>query len=216
MRLGWDDSAYEAGCAATLACLLAGEGVAGITVHGRTTEQRFKGSCRREGIKRVVDAVGDATGHPSSGGVPVLGNGDVRSARDAIDMMNETGCAGVMIGRGSFARPWIFREAWTLQTTGDLPAPMTEEEKVAWLTRLFDRLRTYRGDRPAMHVMRSKLARLGNSLGQSPREGHSKPLKEAVRVALTPAEILEALARWPEREAQARAEQAAWVGRERA
>ena len=101
-----------------------------ITVHGRTTEQRFKGQCRREGIRRVVEAVeaktGRYTGEPG-GGVPVVGNGDIRSPDDVVSMIEETGCAGVMIGRGAFAMPWIFRTAWEAQggvlADGVSPAP---------------------------------------------------------------------------------------------
>jgi nifR3 family TIM-barrel protein len=120
MRLGWDEAAYEAGVACRLAVGLCERGAALITVHGRTTEQLFKGQCRREGIRRVVEAVGEATGRYDGtvrGGVPVVGNGDVRTAQDAVDMIRETGCAGVMIGRGSFGNPWIFAEAWELQRT---------------------------------------------------------------------------------------------------
>ncbi len=202
MRLGWDEQASADGCAARLACELVSEGVAGITVHGRTTEQRFKGECRREGIRRVVEAIGEASGHPSGGGVPVLGNGDVRSAHDAINMMTETGCAGVMIGRGSFARPWVFHEAWMLQTTGVLPETMTEQDKAAFLRRFFGLLREYRGDHHAMHVMRSKIAWLGKSMGQGEREGHSRPLKDGIRLAKNPTEVLMALDAWPDQHAE--------------
>jgi tRNA-dihydrouridine synthase B len=122
MRLGWDEQAYENRCAETLAVQLCRVGVCAITVHGRTTEMLFKGQCRREGIRRVVEAVGEATGtytgeDPASGlgGVPVIGNGDITEPVHATEMINETGCAGVMIGRGAFAMPWIFRLAWAHQ-----------------------------------------------------------------------------------------------------
>ncbi|MFI4893216.1 MAG: tRNA dihydrouridine synthase, partial [Phycisphaerales bacterium JB058] len=92
MRLGWDEAAYENDCAPKLACRLIDVGCAAITVHGRTTEMRFKGDCRREGIRRVVDAVSAHT----NGAIPVIGNGDVNTAQDALDMLRETGCAGVM------------------------------------------------------------------------------------------------------------------------
>lgn len=115
MRLGWDEAAYEAGVACDLAVGLCERGAAMITVHGRTTEQRFKGVCRREGIARVVEAVGEATGAYAAGGVPVIGNGDVKTADDVAAMLDETGCAGVMIGRGAFGNPWVFAEGWAGQ-----------------------------------------------------------------------------------------------------
>lgn len=111
MRLGWSEADYEAGVAGDLACRLIDAGVAAITVHGRTTEQRFRGDCRREGIRRVVGRVREHSG----GAIPVIGNGDVCTPEDAVEMILETGCAGVMIGRGSLAAPWIFRDAWALQ-----------------------------------------------------------------------------------------------------
>ncbi|HHN78323.1 MAG TPA: tRNA-dihydrouridine synthase family protein, partial [Phycisphaerales bacterium] len=118
MRLGWDEQAYLAGCACDLAVRLAGVGVAAVTVHGRTTEQAFKGRCRLEGIRRVVEAVGEATGAytgKTGGGMPVIGNGDITRPGDAAAMIGATGCAGVMIGRGAFEMPWLFRTAWAAQ-----------------------------------------------------------------------------------------------------
>ena len=115
MRLGWDDDACRRGVAADLAEGLCDRGAACITVHGRTTAQRFKGSCDHDGIRRVVERVGEATGDPGDGGVPVLGNGDVKTAGDVVAMRARTGCAGVMIGRGAFGDPWIFRLGWALQ-----------------------------------------------------------------------------------------------------
>lgn len=196
MRLGWDEDAYQSGCAARLACDLIEAGAAGITVHGRTTEQHFKGSCRREGIKRVVEAVRAKTGFPESGGVPVIGNGDVRTAEDALSMLQETGCAGVMIGRGAFARPWVFAEAWSLQTTGHLPEPLPELQKLAFIRRYFDLMREYRGDHHAMHVIRAKISWLGKGLGEGLEQGRCRPLKDAIRLAQTPEQVLEALDHW--------------------
>lgn len=104
MRLGWDDSRIVA---PRLACDLAAAGIRLVTVHGRTTVMRFTGRARLDGIARVVEAVG--------GAIPVLGNGDVTTPWGAIEMMERTGCNGVMIGRGALAAPWIFRQAWRLQ-----------------------------------------------------------------------------------------------------
>lgn len=99
MRLGWscpDD-------APVLACSLVDVGVAAITVHGRTTDQRFKGTADRAKIHRVVEAVHAKTASWPAGPIPVIGNGDVTDPDSCLAMLRETGCAGVMIGRGALA-----------------------------------------------------------------------------------------------------------------
>jgi tRNA-dihydrouridine synthase B len=220
MRLGWDESAYEARCAETLAVRLAGVGIAAITVHGRTTEQLFKGSCRREGIRRVVEAVGEATGAytgDETGGVPVIGNGDVTEPRHASEMIEETGCAGVMIGRGAFAMPWIFRLAWAMQGSGErgmgsgearrsssglLPSrdgPLSslepsEDDKLDVFLAYFERMREYRDDRYALHRAKHKITRMAKHINGS----HCRPLKDAVRAAETPEAVHAAVEAWRE------------------
>src|SRR5687767_11511097 len=96
MRLGWDDENLTA---PDLARALEDAGVAGVFVHGRTREQGFGGTVNLAGIRKVVEAVRS---------IPVIGNGDVTTAEAARMMLNETGCAGVSIGRGAFYNPWIF------------------------------------------------------------------------------------------------------------
>ncbi len=75
-------------------------GVAAIAVHGRTWAQGFTGFAERDIIRRVKQAVS----------VPVIGNGDILCHQDGIEMMEETGCDGVMIGRGALGNPWVFSE----------------------------------------------------------------------------------------------------------
>lgn len=194
MRLGWAEADAERGAAAELACRLVDEGVALITVHGRTTEQHFKGACRLEGIRRVVEAVGEKTGNytgEAGGGVPVVGNGDVRTPEDVLAMLGETGCAGVMIGRGAFGMPWIFNLAWAAQAgeAGDEPG---EPEKIEIVRRYFDRMREFRGDGPALHRLKHKISWLGKSINGS----HCRELKDGVRAAGSPVEVHAALDGW--------------------
>jgi len=208
MRLGWDEAAYEQGVPEALAVGLCERGAALITVHGRTTEQRFKGQCRREGIRRVVDAVGESTGRydgTPAGGVPVIGNGDIKQPSDVIGMMRDTGCAGVMIGRGSFGNPWIFREAWALQHGTD-PAEVapTQDERLDTIKAYFDRMIEFRSEHHAMHVIRQKISWLGKTINA----GHCRQLKDDVRTAKTPADVHAAIQRWRARRPD-RAEQAA-------
>jgi tRNA-dihydrouridine synthase B len=101
MRLGWDDENLTA---PDLAHALEDAGVAAIFVHGRTREQGFGGTVNLAGIRKVVEAVKT---------IPVIGNGDIITPQAAKKMFNETGCAGVSIGRGAFYDPWIFKR--TLQ-----------------------------------------------------------------------------------------------------
>src|ERR1700690_3227478 len=97
MRLGWDDDNLTA---PDLARALEDAGVAAIFVHGRTRQQGFGGTVNLAGIRAVVQAVKD---------IPVIGNGDVITPQAAKKMLDETGCAGVSIGRGAFYDPWIFK-----------------------------------------------------------------------------------------------------------
>jgi nifR3 family TIM-barrel protein len=75
-------------------------GVAAVALHGRTTADLYSGTADWEAIARLKDHLGDT--------VPVLGNGDIFAAEDALDMMAKTGCDGVVIGRGCQGRPWLF------------------------------------------------------------------------------------------------------------
>ena len=110
MRLGVD--------ADTLTYLRSGriaadEGVAAVALHARTAEQLYSGSADWSAIARLKDAVPD---------VPVLGNGDIWAAADALRMMRETGCDGVVVGRGCLGRPWLFGDLATAYAGGQ-PAP---------------------------------------------------------------------------------------------
>jgi tRNA-dihydrouridine synthase B len=118
IRLGWDTKNIVA---LDMARAAESAGIAAITVHGRTKVQGFSGHADWSMIKAVKESVG----------IPVIGNGDVRSARDAKRMLDETGCDGVMIGRAVQGNPWIFREALQYLRTGAVPPPPTFEEREA-------------------------------------------------------------------------------------
>ena len=111
MRLGWDDDNLTA---PELARALEDVGVAAIFVHGRTREQGFGGTVNLAGIRAVVQAVKT---------IPVIGNGDIITPQAAKKMLDETGCAGVSIGRGAFYDPWIFKR--TLQYLKPNNIPLT-------------------------------------------------------------------------------------------
>src|SRR5476651_2360356 len=109
MRLGWDDENLTA---PDLARALEDAGVAAIFVHGRTREQGFAGTVNLAGIRKVVAAVKN---------IPVIGNGDIITPQAAKMMFDETGCAGVSIGRGAFYDPWIFKRTLQYINSGELP-----------------------------------------------------------------------------------------------
>jgi nifR3 family TIM-barrel protein len=81
--------------------IAADEGVAAIALHARTAEQHYAGTADWDAIGELKAAVPD---------IPVLGNGDIWEASDAVAMMRHTGCDGVVVGRGCLGRPWLFRD----------------------------------------------------------------------------------------------------------
>lgn len=98
MRMGVDDAHLTAVPSGHVA---EGEGVAAIALHARTAYQLYSGSARWDAIGELKSAVQS---------IPVLGNGDIWEAGDALRMMDATGCDGVVIGRGCLGRPWLFRD----------------------------------------------------------------------------------------------------------
>jgi len=126
MRLGWDDENLTA---PDLARALEETGVSAIFIHGRTREQGFSGSVNLRGIRAVVAAVQR---------IPVIGNGDVTTAEAAKMMFDETGCAGVSIGRGAFYNPWIFTHTRDFLTTGEPPPEPAFDERVRVMCRHLD------------------------------------------------------------------------------
>lgn len=186
MRLCWSDADYHAGtaCSPHLARMLADVGVVGVTVHGRTTEMKFSGEVQLAGIARVVESV--------NGQIPVIGNGDVREAPDAVRMIRETGCDGVMIGRGALSTPWLFRDAWALQTTGITPPAPSECEIIESVRRYLNLMVQYRGEHYAMVQIRRRMTWFAKRLMTTDSRGRVvgvKPLKEAIRNAQTPSEV---------------------------
>src|SRR5881409_1498428 len=126
MRLGWDDENLTA---PELARTLEDVGVSAIFLHGRTREQGFSGTVNLAGIRAVVQAVKT---------IPVIGNGDVTTPQAAGMMFEQTGCAGVSIGRGAFYNPWIFLHAREFLETGVVPTEPSFEERIRVMCRHLD------------------------------------------------------------------------------
>ena len=101
IRIGWDASSINA---VEMAKRLENAGASLICVHGRTREQQYAPYADWTQIKKVKEAVS----------IPVIGNGDIFEPHDALKMINETGCDGIMIGRGALGNPWIFENTINL------------------------------------------------------------------------------------------------------
>ncbi len=144
LRLGWDARNIVA---EDLALAAESVGIAAVTVHGRTKAQGFSGNADWSMIKIVKESVG----------IPVIGNGDVRTAQDAKRMKDETGCDGVMIGRAIQGNPWIFREAKQYLETGVVPThPSHEERRAVMLRHVNDMIRLV-GENTGVREMRKHL-----------------------------------------------------------
>ena len=110
-RMGWNDAQIVC---VELARMAESEGLNAVALHARTREQGYSGQARWEWIAAVKQSVG----------IPVIGNGDIRTPEDAAAMVSQTGCDGVMIGRAAAGNPWIFRQIAQYTATGsyDLPS----------------------------------------------------------------------------------------------
>jgi tRNA-dihydrouridine synthase B len=178
MRLGWDDDNLTA---PDLARVLEDTGVAAIFVHGRTRAQGFAGTVNLAGIRAVVQAVKR---------IPVIGNGDVTTPEAAKHMRDETGCAGVSIGRGAFYDPWIFRRTDHYLRTGELLPEPDFAERVRVLRRHFERYCEFYGEAHGARLFR-KVAPW-----YAKRFGPSKPFKQRIISITSRADFDAALAEY--------------------
>ncbi|MEI3519076.1 MAG: tRNA-dihydrouridine synthase [Clostridia bacterium] len=143
--------------------LLESAGVAAVAVHGRTREQYYEGKADWQAIADVKRAVS----------APIIGNGDVFSGEDAMRMLDETDCDGVIIARGALGNPWIFRDAASLWRGDGLPDPPDDEERIAMLLRHFDLIAQYKGEHIAVREIR-KAHRMVYQ-GDARRRRHAPP-----------------------------------------
>ena len=141
IRIGWDADSINA---VEVAKVIEAAGASAIGVHGRTREQYYSGKADWEVIRQVKKAVS----------IPVIGNGDVFSGRDALRLMEETDCDFVMIARGALGNPWIFREALALWKGETAPPPPNVEEKIELILKHFDLLLAEKGEYAAVREMR--------------------------------------------------------------
>jgi nifR3 family TIM-barrel protein len=181
MRLGWDDENLTA---PELARALEAVGVAAIFVHGRTREQGFGGAVNLAGIRAVVQAVKT---------IPVIGNGDVTTPEAAQRMLEETGCAGVSIGRGAFYDPWIFKRTLHFLRAGELLAEPSFEERMRVMGRHFDLMIEVFGEELACRMFRKVAPQYARRFGPA-NEFNKQVVHVANRAQFH--EILDHYRRW--------------------
>ncbi|MBK7783016.1 MAG: tRNA dihydrouridine synthase DusB [Gemmatimonadetes bacterium] len=115
-RSGWNDQLRDP---VGIALRMQDAGATAFTLHARTRTQMFTGKASWDEIARVVEALT----------IPVIGNGDIQAPEDVVRMVEHTGCAGVMVGRGAFGNPWLFRDARALLAGRPRPAAPTAAER---------------------------------------------------------------------------------------
>ncbi|MEG1848193.1 MAG: tRNA dihydrouridine synthase DusB [Lachnospiraceae bacterium] len=145
IRKGFDDAHCNA---VEIAKIAEAAGAAAITVHGRTREQYYAGEADWESIRLVKEAVK----------IPVIGNGDVTSPMLAAAMLEQTGCDGVMIGRGVRGNPWLLSQISTYLETGVIPPPPTSAVIKETVQRHCELQLRYKGEYIGIREMRKHLS----------------------------------------------------------
>lgn len=145
IRAGWDNDSINA---VEFAKALEQTGISAIAVHGRTRSQMYSGQADWDIIKQVKKAVS----------IPVIGNGDVKTPEACKAMYEQTNCDLVMIGRGSYGKPWIFREVKHYLETGQILPEISLEEKMSVMLRHGRMLCKYKGEKQGMKEMRKNVA----------------------------------------------------------
>jgi len=145
IRVGWDANSINA---VRVARILVEQGIAAITVHGRTREQGYSGAADWNVIAQVATAVP----------IPVIGNGDLSGPTEVAKRRQETRIAGVMIGRAAMSAPWIFRQTKQYLSTGNISEPPDLSEKWELILRHCQlAVRRWGAEEPAIRSMRARL-----------------------------------------------------------
>ena len=178
-RKGFNDENINA---VEFAKMMEQSGASAVAVHGRTRQQYYQGHADWDVIARVKQVCN----------IPVIGNGDINTPKDIIDMRNQTDCDGFMIGRGARGNPWIFRDMKYYYEHGDLP-PRPDAHEVRGMILRHARLMTeFKGEYIGIHEMRKHVAWYSAGMYDSAR------LRGLVNEVETYDELVELLDRWEE------------------
>jgi len=171
-RLGWDDESKNI---IEVAEMLQDTGIQAITIHGRTRAQLYKGSAD-------WTLIGAVKNNPRMK-IPVIGNGDIDSPVKAKEMFDKYGVDGIMIGRASVGRPWIFRDIKHFLNTGDLLPEPTVNEKASLALIHLEKSLEYKEGKTAIYEMRRHLSNYFKGLP------HFKETRLGLLTTLEPDEI---------------------------
>ena len=170
-RKGWDDNQVNA---VEFAKGLEAAGADALTLHGRTREQFYTGKADWEVIAQVKNSVG----------LPVIGNGDIFSPEDAKRMLEETGCDGIMVGRGVQGKPWLFQQINQYLATGHYDPSPSLKERIQIIEQQIDWMLDYKPEHLVIMEMRKHTSWYLKGIE------HSGAVKVAVNQAKTRAELI--------------------------